>query len=710
VKADKRQNGECRNRRRHRLDISAFCVALSAVCVLASCGRREPQKYNVLLITLDTTRADHLGAYGDASAETPAIDRLAREGVRFENADSAVPLTLPAHATILSGLLPLHHTLRNNGSGTLPADRDTLATLFSRAGYRTGGFVGSFVLDHRFGLNRGFDVYDDEIPRDPTDLAESLEAERKGEVVVNRALAWLDQADARPFFAWVHLYDAHAPYAPPEPYRSRFAGREYDGEIAYVDAQVARLLTDLERRGLRDKTIVAVIGDHGESLGEHGELTHGLLLYEATLHVPLIIAAPEVQPGVVRQPLSAADLAPTIAGLAGLALRTTDGRDLSMQLRDRDEPGPTKIYAETQYPLAFGWSELSSLRNGNVKLIAGVAPELYDLQRDPGEQRNVLSDRRREYRQLSDSLAALRGTSKSAPAPSTVDEETRAKLASLGYVAPGVAPLHGPPRDPKAMASLFRDFEDAHTLMQERRVDEALLVMQRLVAADPQNPVFRSSLARAWRQHGDIGRAIALYREALAQNPDDPEAWYNLAAAFQDAGEQANAGAAIAEALRRDPRRPEAHNVLGIALIATGEPTRAMEEFNKAIAIDPRNSRAYNNLGNVMRAVGRTDDAFAAYRRSAELAPRYPDPLNGLGVLLVQQGRPRDGLSFFDRALQLAPTFYEAQLNRGIALAEAGDRPAAAVQFRRLLALLPPGREFDSQRTAARTLLTRVGG
>ena len=237
------------------------------------------------------------------------LSRLASEGVRFDAADSTVPLTLPSHATLLSGLLPLHHGVRNNGAGAFPADRDTLATLLARSGYRTGAFVGSFILDHRFGLARGFDRYDDEIRRSADEAAGSFEAERRGGEVVDRALAWLKQSDARPFFAWVHLYDAHAPYAPPAPY-----AQTYDGEIEYVDAQVARLLAAIDRT----RTIVVIVGDHGESLGEHGEVTHGLLLYESTLHVPLIIAAPSLRPRVVREPVSTVDVAPTVADLAGL--------------------------------------------------------------------------------------------------------------------------------------------------------------------------------------------------------------------------------------------------------------------------------------------------------------------------------------------------------------------------------------------------------
>ena len=305
---------------------SLFALLPSALCLLTfitACHHERP-RYSVLLITLDTTRADHI------NANTPTLLALRKSGIAFVNADSPVPLTLPAHSSILSGVIPPHHGLRNNGGGTFPSDRDTLATNFQHAGYRTGAFVGSFVLDHRFGLDRGFDVYDDEIPRDPADTALSMEAERRGSVVIDRALAWLHQPDGRPFFAWVHLYDPHAPYAPPAPYP-----QTYDGELAYTDAQVARLLGAIDRR----HTIVAVVGDHGEGLGEHGELTHGLLLYEPTLHVPMIVGAPGGKPRVVREPVSTIDLAPTLASLAGVPMTgTLDGVDLAPVVRDGDPP------------------------------------------------------------------------------------------------------------------------------------------------------------------------------------------------------------------------------------------------------------------------------------------------------------------------------------------------------------------------------------
>ena len=673
-----------------------FCFLLSAFCL--SCTKREQPKYNVLLITLDTFRADRLGG-----AATPNLTRLAGNAVRFDNATSAVPLTLPSHSTILSGVLPLHHGVRNNGTGSFPTNRPTLATLLSSNGYRTAAFLGAFVLDHRFGLDRGFDVYDDEIPRDPT-LGDHLEAERRGDVVVDRALAWLGGNDGRPFFAWVHLYDAHAPYVPPEPFRSRFASSAYDGEIAFVDEQVQRVLNAIDR----EHTIVVIAGDHGEALGEHGELTHGLLLYEPSLRVPMIIAAPRIDPYVVKTPVSLTDLAPTIAGLMRLPLSNVDGRDLSPSLREKKEPAAADLYAETEYPTVFGWSGLAALKRGNHKYISAPAPELYDLASDPREVKNIYSDDRRTMRALSNALASLTSTTSKATPSNAPDAETMAKLASLGYVGGTPANRSGPKPDPKIMVPLFRKFEQATWATQAKNYGEARPLLEELVKSDPENPVFRMSLAKIERLTGRSQRAIELFREAIAFAPNDAQAWYNLAAAFQEAGDLPHAGEAVHEALRRDAKNADAHNVLGIIDSAEGKPMLALEEFQKAVAIDPRNARVHNNIGNAARALGRADDAEAAFRRAIALAPNYPDPFNGLGALNIDRNRFADAVANFDRALQLAPDYHEARLNRAVALQLGGNLPAAAAEYRNFIARSANDPSFARQREAAQAMLAQL--
>jgi arylsulfatase A-like enzyme/Flp pilus assembly protein TadD len=709
----------------------AAALAFSLIglfCARQRNGAKASRPQNLLLITLDTVRADHIGIYGYKPAETPALDRLAKQGLRFEHALSAVPLTLPSHATILSGLTPPHHGLRNNAAGRFPVDRETLATQLSAAGYRTGAFVGSFVLDHRFGLARGFDVYDDEIERDPaaSDLG-GLEAERPGSVVVDRALAWLEKVAAqepeRPFFAWVHLYDAHAPYTPPEPYRSRHKDAPYDGEIASVDAQVGRLLEFLDRRKLYASTLVAVAADHGEALGEHGELTHGVLLYEPTLRVPLILRSPQSLPAgkVIETPVGLADLAPTLAGLIGLkpapATRgnavagSPDGRDLSALLRQGAEPSEADLYAETEYPRIFGWSGLYALRHGKLKYIAAPTAELFDLSHDPGEAANLLEARARRA-DLDVRLTRLQENAR-APEAAGHSDETVAKLASLGYIGGNPSPSSQDPqalKDPKEMVRSFRQFEQANWALLAGHADEAAKTLEPLVAADPGNSVFRGLLAKTHRRKGNYSRAIALYREAVAAAPDDPEVRYNLAVTLQEAGRGSEALAAVTEAIRRDPSRPEAHNALGITLSQTGRLTEALAEFDRAVKLDPRDARPQNNRGNVLKQMGRLDEAEQAYRRAVELAPRYAEAWNGLGTLEVARDRSAAAIPHFQRALELAPQYHEARLNLGIAFETMGNRPAALAAYRDFIREAGQDPGFAAQRAVARQLIARLSG
>jgi arylsulfatase A-like enzyme/Tfp pilus assembly protein PilF len=675
----------------------------SAPQAAASDGMHD---YNVLLVTIDTLRADHLGAYGARDANTPALDRLAAGGIRFEHAQTAVPLTLPSHTTILSALLPQHHGIRNNGAGTLPDTTPTLATTLKSAGYRTGAFVGAFVLDHRYGLAHGFDRYDDEIVGDPTETI-ALEAERPAAVVADRAIQWLEQSDARPFFAWVHFYDPHAPYAAPPPYASSDLADAYRGEIAYVDSQLQRLLNVLQQKNLLQRTIVVVVGDHGEALGEHGEETHGLLLYEPTLRVPFILSAAGALPSrVVQTPVSLVDLAPTLSTLVGHPMSgPLDGRDLSGALFGATEPPAHDLYAETEYPTNFGWSGLAAVRRQNVKYIDSPEPELFDLRSDAGERTNVRDVRRRESVALAQALTAFRAHSTSQS--KSGDEESRRKLASLGYISS--APIaRASKADPKKMAPLFGRFEQAIFALKEGRRRQAVDDLQRLVAEDPANPVFLSTLARTQRREGDLEPAAANYRRVVTMTPGDADAWYNLAATLQESGHALEAAKVIEEALRLDPRNADAHNTRGIILLDQNQPNEALEEFRRATELDPRQARAYNNMGNVFRAMGQSERAEAAFRTSLAIAPDYADALNGLATILVQRDQPAAALPLFDRVLAAHPDFVEARLNRGIALQVMARHASAAVEYERVLRETRGHPGLARQREAAQQLLARL--
>ena len=610
-------------------------VSILLALLVIRCGQRERPPLNLILITLDTTRADHLGCYGSRSGASPNIDKLAARGVRFERVDSVVPLTLPSHATLLTGLRPQRHGLRLEGHGTLRTSIDTLSAVFSRRGFRTGAFVGSAMLDHRFGLGRGFGLYDDAVALDPGGAPAGLDAERPAGAVADSALAWLRETGTRPFFAWIHFYDAHAPYAPPQQYESRFASTPYDGEIAYVDSQVARVVDYVDRAGLREQTVIAIVGDHGEGLGEHGESTHGLLLYESTLRVPLIIAAPSLRARVVREAISTSDVPPTLAALAGVPMNVVrlDGRDLSANLLNGREPSPRDIPSQTQYPEAFGWSRLGSFRRDGKKLISGARDELFNLDRDPHETKDILERDRRTYRELAAALVPFR------PEVSRLaDGSTIAALTSLRCVPPAATP-NDVRRDPRSTTVQQREYEQAIVLLKARNPRGAIAKLEALATQDASNPAFRSALARAYDAAGDHDAALRLDRENVALVPNDGDAWYELASALEAHGDSKESRLATDQALRRDPNRADVHNLRGLEMLRDGDAAGAIEEFRRAIAFDPRSARVYNDLGNALRESGHVDDALDAYRRAVALAPQFEEPRNSSRALLAPKHR-----------------------------------------------------------------------
>ncbi len=398
---------------------------------------RAPDR-NLLIVTLDTTRADRLGAYGFAGIQTPTLDRLARDGVLYRQATSVAPLTLPAHCSLFTGLNPPRHGVRDNAGRKLDTSRTTLAELVRDRGFRTGAFVASYVLDAERGLDQGFDRYADVLvekdsaTRAPGDL--QLPANR----VVTRAIDWITHVGASRFFAWVHLYDPHAPYEPPEPYKSIYAGRPYVGEIAFVDAQVGRLITFLESRDLLDRTAVVVLGDHGESLGEHGEAGHGLFVYESVLRVPFIVRAPSIRRAVrdVATVTRTIDVLPTALDLLGLPVPDAlDGVSLVPLMTGTVRHLGLDAYAESMSPrYRFGWSALHALRSGRFKLIDAPRPELYDLEADPGETKNLYAPSLHLVKSMTQRLRAAERTESTEMAPAEVDPAAAERLRALGYV------------------------------------------------------------------------------------------------------------------------------------------------------------------------------------------------------------------------------------------------------------------------------------
>ena len=682
-----------------------------AAAVAAACGRsaveRAAPRPNVLLVTIDTFRADRLGA-----GVTPALDRLAGSGVRFTNARTAVPLTLPSHTTILTGLLPTAHGVRENGLDALSAAHPTLARLLKAARYRTAAFVGAFVLDRRYGLAEGFDTYDDRIPRDPR-ATERLEAERPASAVIDAALAWLDQSPATsnqqraPFFIWIHLYDPHAPYNPPAEFRARTTSA-YDGEIAYADSQISRVFTWLNDRSLTNETMIVVAGDHGEGLGDHGERTHGMLLYDSTLRVPLVISLPAgltgrggFAAGTRDEVVSLVDIAPTILRAAAV--------DVPGEMKGRSllAPGTSvaDIYAETQYPRVAGWSPLQALTDGRWMAVrSSSAIELYDLRNDPHEERDVASAQTATAAAMAARIDAIHASGKASKP--NVAPEIQERLRALGYVASSVQPTVGSnATNPARMIERWNQFEEALSLLGDRPA-AAVPILARLAAENRDGPVFQTTYARALTETGQIKEALAAYRDAARRWPTDATLLHDLAVTAREAGDLDEARRADEAAIAIAPASPIAHNGAGLVAIDQHRPADAVREFERATALDPTNSSYWTNLGNARREVRDVAAAEQAYRRALDLDARGSDAANGLGVLLVESRRPAEAVPWLERAVAAAPDFVEARLNLGIALQQSGQIDRAASVYRDVLHA--PVR-FARERRAAAALLASLG-
>ena len=645
---------------------------------------------NVLLITIDTLRADRL-----RRGLTPNIDALAEAGLRFDNARATVPLTLPSHASIMTGTIPSVHGVHDNGVVYKPGPA-TIARVLRDEGYRTGAFVGAYVLNRVFGLGDGFGTYDDRVHRNPR-LGAQLEAERRGGEVVDAALQWLGKTP-QPFFLWVHLYDPHAPYDPPAGFGPRAGQHAYDGEVAYADAQVGRILSFLRSRGV--SALVALAGDHGEGLGDHGEQLHGMLAYDSTLRVPLVLVAPGHQ-GVVARPVSLADLAAAI--VTGAGGRAPD----SMRTHDLFASDREAVYAETEYPRAAGWHGLVALADDRWKLIISSEAELYDLSADPGEKNDVAAAKPGIVAAMTKRALSL--SAAAAPrAGSTLAPDAAERLRALGYVSPAgaLAVETGDEPNPARVIESWTRFETALSDVTDGRAALAIPTLRELAAGFPSARVFHSTLARALTDTGDARAAVVVYRALIAKWPSEASLYHDLAVAARAAGHATEAVRAEQAALALDKDSPLASNGLGLLQAEAGATAAAAASFERAVAADPTNASYWAHLGNARRDLGDLDKAEEAYRRALDLDSAHSDAANGFGVVLVQRRRPAEAIALFRAAFQGDPQLYEAQLNLGIAYQESGDGVKAAETYRALLATAPAsaGRE----RSAAAELLREI--
>ncbi len=714
------------------LSIPCFPVRqlLALLLVACGCGRAAsipPAVANVLLVTIDTLRADRLGCYGHTAAATPTLDGLAARGVRFATAVSHAPLTGPSHASILTGLTPLGHGFRDNGGFVLPGDVASAPVLFQQAGYSTGAFVSGFPLDRRFGMDRGFEVYDDRLPRG-NDRRRTPYVERFANATTDVALRWLETAASRPgrpFFAWIHYYDPHAPYEPPGELARRFGASPYDGEIAFVDQQLARVFGALERGGALARTLVVVLADHGESLGEHGEGTHGLFVYDATLRIPFLVAGPGVPSGRVSTTVArAADVLPTILDLVGRPpVAGLDGRSLRPAVEGR-EMADAPCYAESLYgEREYGWSPLFALRTARFKLIEAPRPELYDLDADARETTNRLAEQAEAAARLKRELQeALARPVRSATAE--VDPETAERLAALGYVGTQGGPTKGtgPRRDPKdgarllpmlnrgvsaartepakAIAELTEVLKEDPDLIMARRAravayeasgrfDQAIAELGILEKQGRSTPEDGVAMGDNLRFAGRPDEAMKVLERTARENPKFVQPWLSIAEIHIKRGHRPAAASAYEHVLSVVPDHIEALRGLGDLALLDEKPEPAGSRYEQILRLDPDDGGAMTKLGVVRMQMGRREEATSLFRKVVEREPANGEALLYLAGALASSGRPGEAIPYFERALAAGPRSAMALNGLGLTRQALGDSKGAAEAFRESLRLDP---------------------
>ena len=663
------------------------------------------------MITIDTLRADALGSYGHTAAVTPRLDALAAAGVRFTAAHAHNVTTLASHANILTGRYPVDHGVRDNAGFRLPASLPTLATLLHDRGYRTGAFVSAFPLDGRFGLSRGFDEYDDRFVGSAPRPA-LLEQERPGTETVARAVAWLQARRDTPAFCWVHLYEPHYPYVPPEPLASRFRGAPYDGEVAAADAALAPLLDPLLSAGRASDTLVVVTSDHGESLGEHGEATHGIFAYEATLRVPLILYAPgSLDPRVVDRPVRHVDILPTVLDALGVpappGLRGVSLLPLARGAASSDE---SSYFEALSGMLNRGWAPLTGVIRGGGKFIDLPIPELYDLAADPAEQRNLADTEPQRRETLRRALAPFAAA---APVTRSVPEsaDARERLRSLGYVTGTAAPRRAFTKDDDPKQQIASD--TALQAIVGRYLDGdragALDEARRFAGAHPSNAVALMHLAQLEREAGRLPPAIAAMRKAMTLTPGNVTAAALLGSYLTENG-QADEAIALLQpfATGADPD-VDVLIALGLAQARRGTFDPALATLARARSEAPRNSMLLVHAGTVALMANRTAEARRSFEAAIAESPSLARAHNSLGALEVDAGRPDAAVAHFRSAVASDPSEFGRLFVLGATMARRGENAKARIYLAFVAESAPPA-QYGPQIAQARAWLATHGG
>ena len=661
-------------------------------------ARTKGKGWNVLLITIDTLRTDRLSCYSREHIETPQIDSLANRGILFDHAFAHTPTTLPSHTNILLGRTPLYHGVHENTNFIVQEEYVTLAEFLKDMGYATGAFVGAYPLDSRFGLDQGFGTYDDEYGSQSA-RGDKFYVERRAEEVVDRALLWMKRQSSS-WFLWVHVYDPHTPYEPPQPFKDRFKEDLYSGEVAYVDSEIGKIFNYLESEKLYENTLIVLTGDHGEGLEQHGEPTHGFFAYNTTICIPLIIYFPRIKTGNVPDYVGHIDIFPTICDV--LELKKPDiitGVSLLPAIKGKKiEHGP--IYFESLYPFySRGWAPLRGYIDNGEKYIESPIPEVYDLDEDFDEQNNLAQEKELSmYRKELDGIRANYSGAKGKEAQRTPDRETLRKLRSLGYVS-GVSheeeQEYGPEDDIKTLLPLYNKSVIAKQIYVQGKAQQAIRMLQEVITERKDIDVAYSNLATLYKEEGNLGGALLVLEEGMKHNPASHEVFSAYVNFLTEAGQSDKVISVFNEVeLREMDYDPELWNFLGIAYTRKGEYRKALDALDKAVSIDKDFASTYNNLGNAYLSIflntkekKELQKAIENYKKAVEINPKDAVAYNGLGAAYEQLGDLDKAITAWEHSLVIDPEYGLPLYNLGYSHMNRGDNKKALGYFVKYLDL-----------------------
>jgi arylsulfatase A-like enzyme/Tfp pilus assembly protein PilF len=644
-------------------------------------------KLNILLITIDTLRADRLSCYGSQFVKTPHIDILAKRGALFSRAFANTSTTLPSHANILLGVTPNYHGVHENLNFIVSEELLTLAEHLKNYGYATGAFVGAYPLESRFGLAQGFDIYDDNYNRSHTENFASLE--RRAEDVIQGALEWLDGRRS-PWFLWIHCWDPHIPYDPPEPFKSQYKEHPYEGEVAYVDLALGKLLDQMEESSLFDSTLIIFTGDHGESLWQHAEKTHGFFAYNSSLWIPLIISHPSSVPGRIGHFVSHIDIFPTVCDVLGIEKPSfLQGISLLPALKGGKLP-ERPIYFESLYPYySRGWAPLKGFIQENKKYISSPLPELYNLEQDFDELNNLAEQEKNvELRSQLQKIIDELTPPKKIDAAQKADRETREKLASLGYVS-GVRVStkkdFGIQDDVKILLPYLNKAEEAWELYEGGKREAAITLLKEIIRERKNVDLAYKNLAFIYQAKGDTKEAIAILEQGLNALPSNYEIFIEYMKLLISAQEYDKVISRFEEmSMREADYDPAIWNNIGIAYVKKGNLEEAIKAYEMGLSLDDKLPELNNNLANAYFSLGlQSKDSFLLsrcfeyYKKAIELDPKYSAPYHGLGHAYMQDGNQAGAIYCWEKALAANPAFSPALLDLATAYLDTGDKVKA---------------------------------